>query len=144
MAKENLLAWTDSHSKKFARSILRSLEDSTNHSSFSSLVRLVDILNCTLHVMSRLNAAIKLLFACGEMLYLLASLAALIASGIVATGYMPALTFPLAKKTSLIIVGVSGAAFACSCFGCCAVIRQTKRRGCLSGRRMLVSKSLHL
>ena len=127
-----------------AESFLRSLEDSTtNHSSFYSLVRLVDHLLTPL-VMSRLNAAIKLLFACGEMLYFLASLAALLVSGIVATGYIPTLTFPLAKNTSLIIAAVSSASLACSCWGCCAVLRQTKRRGCLSGRRMLVSKSLHL
>ena len=93
--------------------------------------------------MSRLNATIKLLFVCGELLFLLASLFCVLASGIIASGYIPAFTFPLAKKNSIIVLLVSGAALVCSCFGCCAVLRQTKRRGCFSGRRMLVSNSLY-
>ncbi len=95
------------------------------------------------HAMSRLNATVKLLFACGELLFLFASLFCVLASGIVASGKIPAFAFPLAKKTSILIVLVSGAALVCSCFGCCAVLRQTKRRGCFSGRRMLVSNSLY-
>ena len=91
--------------------------------------------------MSRLNATIKLLFACGELLFLFASLLCVLTSGIVYSGHIPAFAFPLAKKTSIIVLLVSGAALICSCFGCCAVLRQKKRRGCFSGRRMLVSSS---
>eukprot|EP00985_Skeletonema_marinoi_P028448 scaffold24884_cov174-Skeletonema_marinoi.AAC.4 len=91
--------------------------------------------------MSRLNATIKLLFACGELLFLFASLLCVLTSGIVYSGHIPAFAFPLAKKTSIIVLLVSGAALICSCFGCCAVLRQKKRRGCFSGRRMLC---LHL
>lgn len=90
--------------------------------------------------MSRLNATIKLLFACGELLFLFASLFCVLASGIVASGKIPAFAFPLAKQFSTIVVLISFAALVCSCFGCCAVLRQTKRRGCFSGRRMLVSR----
>ena len=89
--------------------------------------------------MSRLNATIKLLFACGELLFLFASLFCVLTSGIVASGHLPAFAFPLAKKTSIMILLVSTSALICSCFGCCAVLRQQKRRGCFSGRRMLVS-----
>ena len=87
--------------------------------------------------MSRLNAIIKLLFCCGELVFVFASLVCLVASGLVAMGRVGALSFPAAKETATLVLLLAGMVFVCTCFGCVGAIRQTLRRGCWSGRRML-------
>jgi hypothetical protein len=87
--------------------------------------------------MSRLNAIIKLLFCCGEMVFILASFVFLVGSGLVSTGRIAALSFPAAKETAMWVLALSSVLFVCTCFGCLGAIRQTLRRGCFSGRRML-------
>ncbi len=95
---------------------------------------------------SRLNAAIKLLFLVGELLFLVVSLLCFVGAGLVASEQIPLLLFPVAKTTAAIVLAISGAALACSCYGCCAALRQTKRRGCLfaRGRVMLCAHQLLL
>jgi hypothetical protein len=95
---------------------------------------------------SRLNATIKLLFLLGEMLFLVVSLLCFVGAGLVASEQVPLLLFPVAKTTAAIVLAISGAALACSCHGCCAALRQTKRRGCLfaRGRIMLCAHQLLL
>jgi hypothetical protein len=99
-----------------------------------------------LNNVSRLNAAIKLLFLLGELLFLVVSLLCFIGAGLVASEQVPLLLFPVAKTTAAIVLAISGAALACSCYGCCAALRQTKRRGCLfaRGRIMLCAHQLLL
>jgi hypothetical protein len=92
--------------------------------------------------MSRLNATIKLLFACGELLFVIVSFLCVLSAAMVTSGnFFP---FPLARNTAIIVLLISVAALVCSCFGCCAALRQTKRRGCCSGRRMLCLHQLLL
>ena len=87
--------------------------------------------------MSRLNAIIKLLFCCGEMVFVFASALCMVASGLVSMGRVAAISFPAAKETASWILALSSMVFVCTCFGCFGAIRQTLRRGCFSGRRML-------
>ena len=99
-----------------------------------------------LNNVSRLNAAIKLLFLVGEMLFLLVSLLCFVGAGLVASKQIPLFLFPVAQTTAAVVLAISGAALACSCYGCCAALRQTKRRGCLfaRGRVMLCAHQLLL
>jgi hypothetical protein len=87
--------------------------------------------------MSRLNAIIKLLFCSGEMVFVLASFAFLVGSGLVSMGRIAALSFPAARETAMWVLALSSMLLVCTCFGCLGAIRQTLRRGCFSGRRML-------
>jgi hypothetical protein len=87
--------------------------------------------------MSRLNAIIKLLFCCGEMVFILASAICIVSSGLVSMGRVAALSFPAAKETASWVLVLSSMVFVCTCYGCFGAIRQTLRRGCCSGRRML-------
>jgi hypothetical protein len=87
--------------------------------------------------MSRLNAIIKLLFCCGEMVFVFASALCMVASGLVLMGRVAALTFPAAIETASWILALSSMVLVGTCFGCFGAIRQTLRRGCLSGRRLL-------
>lgn len=87
--------------------------------------------------MSRLNAVIKLLFCCGELVFVFTSFIFVVASGLVAMGRVAALSFPAAKNTASLVLLLSSMVFLCTCFGCFGAIRQTLRRGCCPGRRML-------
>lgn len=94
--------------------------------------------------MSRLNATIKLLFACGELLFLIISFLCFLAAGVVVSKRFPTLLFPVAQSTAIVVLVISGSALFCSCFGCYAAFRQTKKGGCFSGRRMLFLHQLLL
>lgn len=61
----------------------------------------------------------------------------MVASGLVSMGRVAAISFPAAKETASWILALSSMVFVCTCFGCFGAIRQTLRRGCFSGRRML-------
>ena len=87
--------------------------------------------------MARLNSIIKLFFVLGQMIFLFASIICFVFAAVVFSGRLPAFNFPLARHISTMVLLISGAALVFSCFGCCAVFRQTTRSGCFSGRRML-------
>ena len=94
--------------------------------------------------MSRLNATIKLLFCWGELFFVLVSLLFVVFSGLTSIGYFAALTFPAAKKMAIWVLLLSGAVLLCTGFGCLGAIRQTLRRGCCSGRKILCTHQLLL
>ena len=94
--------------------------------------------------MGRLNAAIKLFFCWGELFFVLVSFVFVVASGLVSSGQVAALTFPAARHMATWVLVLSGAVFLSSIIGCLGAVRQTLRRGCCSGRRMLCMHQLLL
>ncbi|KAL7549974.1 hypothetical protein ACHAWF_013229 [Thalassiosira exigua] len=87
--------------------------------------------------MSRLNATIKLFYCWGELFFVLVSLVFFVSSGLVATKQIAALSFPAAQGTARWVLALSSAMLFCTCFGAFGAFRQTLRRGCCSGRKML-------
>ena len=68
---------------------------------------------------------------------MLVSLLFVVTSGAIATQQIAALSFPMAVQMARWTLALSGAVLVCTCFGACGAIRQTLRKGCFSGRRML-------
>ena len=94
--------------------------------------------------MSRMNAAIKLFFCWGELFFVLISFVFLVVFGFISAGKVAALTDPAARRMANWVLLLSAAVFVCTCFGCVGALRQTLRKGCFSGRRMLCLHQLLL
>mmetsp|Transcript_3286 Transcript_3286/g.7413 ORF Transcript_3286/g.7413 Transcript_3286/m.7413 type:complete len:337 (+) Transcript_3286:152-1162(+) len=94
--------------------------------------------------MSRMNAIIKLSFWTVQLIFLILILILVITSAIIASGRVVALAFPLAKDTAIEVLILSTIVLACMCVGCCGSLRQTIRKGCFSGRKMLCMNQLIL
>ena len=92
--------------------------------------------------MSRLNATIKLLYLVGECLLITLSALAILLSSLALSNRLPSLTYFLEadeyRRYTLFAVIASSVLFlASTCCGCCGSIRQVKRKGLFSGRRVL-------
>lgn len=91
-----------------------------------------------------LNATIKLFFCWGELFFVLVSLLFVIFSGLVSIGKIAALSFPAARTMANWVLVLSSAVLLCTGFGCLGSVRQTLRRGCCTGRKMLCGHQLLL
>ena len=94
--------------------------------------------------MNRLNATIKLLYLVGECILILLSASVILLSSLALTNRLPSLTYFLSglsdehRQYTLFAAVVSSVIFlAATCCGCCGSIRQVKRKGMFSGRRIL-------
>lgn len=94
---------------------------------------------------SRLNEMIKLVVMIGDFLFLLVSSSAAIVSGFITSGNIAALNFPEARRIAILTLFVTVLIIICSIYGCCGVINQIVRKGCLCrGRRVLCFHNLML
>lgn len=95
--------------------------------------------------MSRLNNTIKFIFLVGETVFFIIAAGGLVFSSLILSGELRLLrSIQLVSLYSKVLIGASLVFICCICSGCVGAINQVKRKGCFSGRRILMSHNILL